>query len=320
MTSIDFLVPVASDSRYLWDAVSSLRESINNSRYGSDCKIIVINNAVTDAGFLNKLEILSSTFQAQAITFNVRLSVLDNWNRCLRQGTGDYIHFLHDDDLVTSDYVFKLFQCLSRKKLVLSSYSYFEDDEPQHTWSGWHDSLPSQITKEEYAAYLCKSFFHMSAACFERDGCGTFNTELRFNADQEFIRSLAYKHGYNNVAFLSGSPLVLIRSHPSQDQKLNNVSLFAAQNLCSINSRLIKQALDDGLSPSLLGLAFANDGSSAVRILSSYDTTWPPLKTASLFFSFLCFSAHPFKIGIQLLTRITLQRFVWRLKLRLASK
>ena len=316
MTSIDFLIPVASDSRYLWEAVSSLRKSINNSRVGNDCKIIIINNAVLDADFLNKLEILSSTFQAQAITFNGRLSILDNWNRCLGQGTGNYIHFLHDDDLVTSDYVCKLFQCLSRKKLVLSSYSYFEDDEPQHTWSGLHDSLHSQITKEEYTAYLCKSFFHISAVCFERNGCGIFNTELRFNADQDFIRSLAYKHGYNNVTFLSGPPLVLIRSHPSQDQKSNNISLFAAQNLCSINSRLIKQALNDGLSPSLLGLAFANDSPSAVRILSSYDIRWPPFKTALLYLSCLYHSAHPFKIAILLLTRIIFQRLVWRFKLR----
>jgi len=314
--TIDFIVPVASDSAFLEEAVSSIRESVNSSKQRDSCKIIILNNAVMSNSFEDKLHRISKLYHADYITFNERLPINENWNRSMQQGNGQFLHFLHDDDLFAREYVTSLFAMLPQYNIVLTRYTYFSDGEFGKFFSGFNEQKTDFTINEDFMVFLLNSFFHPSAACFLRDSCKNgFNPQYRYNSDQDFIRRLAYKEGLARVGFLDDIPYVYCRMHSAQDQKQNNIKHHSPPNLCSINSRLIKQGFADGLDPKLLGFAFSRYPSSAVRILSSYHFDWPLLQTIHLFYFFLLYSKLPFKYGTNLIIRLVFQRLAWSYKL-----
>jgi len=59
------------------------------------------------------------------MAFKDRLAINDDWNRYIDSASGDFIHFLHDDDIVSPNCLDDLLGLLPCCDLVLSSYSYF---------------------------------------------------------------------------------------------------------------------------------------------------------------------------------------------------
>jgi hypothetical protein len=313
---IDFLVPVASDSAFLEEAVSSIRESVNSSKKRDSCRIIICNNAVISNAFEAKLDRISRIYHAECITFNERLPASENWNRSMEQCNGQYLHFLHDDDLFACEYVPSLLGMLPQYNIVLTRYTCFNDGEFGNFISGFKKQETNFSSNEDFFVFLLNSFFAASATCFLRESCKNgFNPKYRYNSDQDFIRKLAYKEGLEKVGFLDDIPYVYSRMHSLQAQKEKNLKFHSPPNLCCINSSMIKQGFADGLDPKLLGFAFSKNPSSAVRILSSYHLDWPLSKTLHLFYFFLLYAKFPFNYGTNLILRLLFQRLVWGYKL-----
>ncbi len=321
--TVDILVPFASESPYLEQAVSSLRVAIDQSRKPDVFRILLCNNCVSSLSFIDHVSRLADQYQCSILAFKDRLDVIDNWNRCMDSASGDFIHFLHDDDIISPNYLDNLLDLLPRFDLVLSSYTYFGDGfaEAAFLKSGWKDNSFRPESREEFFVYMTLNFFHMSAACFARSLHARFDNRLRFNSDQDFLRRYAYEVGLAKTSFLAredDAPCVLIREHPHQVQRHNNISLLAASNLCFSNSRLISRSLRDGLSPTLLGKLYSKRGHDSLRVLSSYDFSWPIRKSINLLFSFILNSNSSGRIFLILASRIIFQRLIWTAKINFA--
>jgi hypothetical protein len=91
--TVDILVPFASESPYLEQAVSSLRVAIDQSRKPDAFRILLCNNSVSSQSFLDHVSRLADQYQCSILAFKDRLDVIDNWNRCMDSASGDFIHF-----------------------------------------------------------------------------------------------------------------------------------------------------------------------------------------------------------------------------------
>ena len=318
--TVDILVPVASESPYLEQAVSSLRVAIDQSRKPGVFRILLCNNCVSSLSFVDHVSRLAVQYQCSILSFKDKLDMVDNWNRCMDSASGDFIHFLHDDDIVSPNYLDDLLELLPRCDLVLSSYAYFDDGfaKSASLKSGWKDNSFWPESREEFFVYMTMNFFHMSAACFAKSLHVRFDNRLRFNSDQDFLRRYAYEVGPAKAGFLAGTDndhCVLIREHSYQGQRINNIWLLAPSNLCFSNSQLISRSLRDGLSPAVLGNLYSKRGHEALRVLSSYDFSWPILKSINLLFSFALNSNSSGRMFLSLASRILFQRPVWAAKI-----
>lgn len=227
---------------------------------------------------------------------------------------------MHDDDIFSPHYLDNLLDLLPRFDLVLSSYAYFDNGfaEAAFLKSGWKDNTFRPESREEFFVYMTLNFFHMSAACFAKSLSVRFDNRLLFNSDQDFLRRLAYEVGPSKTGFLAGTDsdhYVLIREHLHQGQRMNNIWLHAPSNLCFSNSRLISRSLRDGLSPALLGKLYSKRGHESLRVLSSYEFSWPTLKSINLLFSFVLNSNSSSRILLSLASRILFQKPIWTGKL-----
>lgn len=321
--TVDILVPFASETPYLEQAVSSLRAAIDQSRKPDSFRVLLCNNCVSSPSFVDHVSRLADQYQCLILAFKDRLDILDNWNRCIDGASGDFIHFLHDDDMVSSDYLDDLLELLPCSDLVLSSYAYFGDGfvGADCLKSGWRGNSNLPKSREEFFVYMSLNLFHMSAACFARSLHARFDNRLLFSSDQDFLRRYAYEVGPAKTGFLArvdNSPYVLIREHPLQGQRQNNISLLASSNLCFSNSRLISRSLRDGLSPALLGNLYSKRGHDSLRVLSSFNFSWPILKSINLLFSFVLNSNSSAQMFLSLASRILFQRPIWAVKINFA--
>jgi len=321
--TVDILIPFASATPYLEQAVSSARIAIDQSRKPDAFRILLCNNCVSSLSFVNQVSRMAVQYQCSILDFKDRFDICDNWNRCIESASGDFIHFLHDDDIFRPNYLDDLLDLLPCFDLVLSSYAYFSDDfgDADCLKSGWRGNSILPKSREEFFVYMTLNFFHMSAACFARSLHTRFDNRLRFSADQDFLRRYAYEVGPAKTGFLAredNDPYVLIREHPHQDQRQNNISLLASSNLCSLNSRLISRSLRDGLSPAILGYLYSKQGHKSLRVLSSYDFSWPILKSINMLFSFVFNFRFSGKIFLNLVSRILFQRLIWFAKINIA--
>jgi hypothetical protein len=314
---LDFIVPVASASAFLEQTLSSIRNSINASCKPWLCKILLIDNAIPGIDTQTDLRELAIKYSAEYIRFEERLAIYDNWNRCLTAGTSEWIHFVHDDDMLKDDYVFNLLSKLNGCSLVLSGYEYFNDGNPTLTFSGWKESHSSFTSKEEFLSFLLNRSFHMSALCFKRYGCGSFDTALRYNSDQQFTKKLAFSEGIEGTSVLADKPYVSIRCHPLQDQRQNNIVLVSPKDQQIINSYLIRKGFESQLDPYLLGFLIAKRGTSqaATRIMSSYSYDWPILKSIRLCHGILKGSPSPLKTALNIVLRLLFQKPIWWYKI-----
>jgi hypothetical protein len=317
---VDFIVPVASASAFVEQALSSMRNSINASGKPWLCKILLVDNAIPGIDTQTDLNNLAVKYGAEYIRFEERLPILDNWNRCLTAGTSEWMHFVHDDDMVKDDYISHLLNKLNGYSLILSGYEYFNDENRDLTFSGWKESNSSFSSKEEFLSFLLNRSFHMSAICFRRDRHTSFDVTLCYNSDQHFVKKLAFSGGIEGTGVLADKPYVSIRCHPLQDQKQNNIVLRSPKDQLSINSLLIKNGFESQLDPYLLGLLIAKGGSfqAATRIMSSYSYDWPLVKSIILCYGICKGSSNPLKAALFVVLRLIFQKPIWWYKIQTA--
>jgi hypothetical protein len=310
---IDIIVQVSSKPEYLEATLKSIHE-----QDGLDSAIVyVIENNIGNAESSQHVEKLALGYGFNYVFFAERLSIYQNWNRCLNVGLLTWIHFVHDDDLIQPGHIRHCLEASESSDLILAGYRYFKDSRGiNHLYSGWDGRDPILTSNEEALGFLMSNCFHMSALCFRRSLEIEFNVNKRYCVDQEFVRAIGATIQFNRFSFISASFGANIRDHAKQDQKQGNINLLAARELAEINQTLIENALISGLNPEILAKALLNYGGEqiAIRCLSSAAFSWPLIPAFILISSATRLSSNPLRFLGTLLIRVGLQRFIWKWK------
>lgn len=96
MEKIIVTIPTFNRTQYLESAIDSvLREQARDD----DLKLVVVDNCSTNPEMLVMLSKIERA-GVRVIRNGVHGGFMDNWNRCLQVADGDWIHLLHDDDMV----------------------------------------------------------------------------------------------------------------------------------------------------------------------------------------------------------------------------
>lgn len=123
-------IPTYKRPKYLIQAIDS---AVNQNDKSISYEIIVVNNDTESdmAELIKKYE--NADVPIKFITNEKNLGMLGNVNRCLELAKGKYIAFLHDDDLLLSDYLHTVGKVISSEKeyacLIPQRYMLFENNE-----------------------------------------------------------------------------------------------------------------------------------------------------------------------------------------------
>ena len=104
---VSICMPVYNCERTIKDAVdSALNQSYNNT------EIIIVENCSSDKTY----ELLKTYNNPKIKLFrnDKVLTMAENWNKCLSLISGDYIHYLHGDDILTP-------KCIERKMHIINA-------------------------------------------------------------------------------------------------------------------------------------------------------------------------------------------------------
>ena len=117
-----------------YNRIDTLKEAIdsalNQKNIEFDYEIIIVDNQ-PDSNINNKTEKLIKTYADPRILYyrnKDNLGMFGNWNRCIELSRGKWVSFLHDDDLLKTDYLSKVYRFLAKKKnvgAIVSNYGYF---------------------------------------------------------------------------------------------------------------------------------------------------------------------------------------------------
>ena len=209
LKKVDVLIPCAGNAEYFEEAIdSALKQNYKK------LEIYVIDNASDH----NKYKYIAEGKylpNIHYIRFNKRLSMTENWQRCLTVGDSEYIAFLHDDDVWLPNYVAN---CMSRftvgdsAEICLTGHLYFSGNIEEINLKSVK-TLRNKINIINSYTEPLRSFIistsnsgHMSALLFRRTPLG-FPINSRWIPDQEYLAAYI---GYNNL-LINSEILVYIR-------------------------------------------------------------------------------------------------------------
>lgn len=225
------------DTRIMGPKVTIAIPTYNGSRYLLEC----LNSAVSQT-YKNKEIILiddcskddtvkiASRFNIKIIQNDTRLGMVENWNRCFDYASGEWIKFLHQDDVLEPNCV-ELMVYHARfypRKLVACQrgllFEHYVKDEDRRKWEQFvsRSSLDAyfqyaDIGPHEFAAFMSKhptvnAIGEPSCTMIHRDAVaklGGFNTKLIQLVDWEYFARIATWKG---VVYLN-SKLAYYRVH-----------------------------------------------------------------------------------------------------------
>lgn len=122
---ISVLIPCFNREDYIRQCVGSV---INQSF--RDIEVIVYDNASTDHTYEIVREIAAQDDRIKLFRNEMNLGPIPNWQCCLKEAQGDYIHWMWSDDYIESGFYETMMQSLehSGASLALSSHKLLRDD------------------------------------------------------------------------------------------------------------------------------------------------------------------------------------------------
>ncbi|TRZ76716.1 MAG: glycosyltransferase family 2 protein [Chitinophagaceae bacterium] len=308
--NIDVLIPVASKSEFIREAVfSASLQSINK-------KIFIIENNIGDKKYSEYLQLLASEFSAEYIFFEQRLPIYENWNRCLSIGTSEWITFLHDDDIWTSNYLEVISDLLLSTDIIFYEFKNFEGIPPIIENIPKSAAIEKDLGREFLLAKMMSSFHHVSSTAFKRKLNLYFPTNLFMIADQSTFRQCIAEHKDIKVAWISSSSPNLIRFHPNQGTWNGTPLLHAAsENAISFRS-FIKTISLENLDTDQFITELSNQYPNVIlsRILSAILFRHP-FKLTSEITTKILLKKKSIQLFLVILARAMAQELIWSIKL-----
>lgn len=111
---ISIMIPTYQRPAFLKIALeSALQQTKPTCRY----EVVVIDNEYSDG--VSETEALIRQYQDDRLLYyqnKQNLGLVGNWNRCITLARGEWVAYLHDDDVLMPDYLNKILQLLSKKR------------------------------------------------------------------------------------------------------------------------------------------------------------------------------------------------------------
>jgi glycosyltransferase involved in cell wall biosynthesis len=307
--NIDILIPVASKSNYIKDALLSAVNQIFESK-----KIYIIENNSGDEEFSFYLKTLAKEYNVEYVFYEQRLPMFQNWNRCLKVGQSEWITFLHDDDIFSPNYLENITKIDCKKDLIFYSYNYF------HDYPIFHDNSENKIqlikfnNREELLANVINSSEHISSTIFRRDLNINFPIDFKMIGDQYALRDCIAKHKDIEVLWVKTAHSNQIRNHPNQitwngslnyAANENAISYFDFFKIISSETIIINQFCN--------GLIKFQSNVSLNRIMSALLFK-SPIKLTSTSIIMIFIKKKSIKLIITVFLRAILQKTIWNFK------
>lgn len=144
---ITIAIPTYKRTDLLKETIDSALNQLNiNCNY----EVIVVDN---DAVFNQNTEtelLINSYSDKKLIYYKNRenIGMFGNWNRCIELARGKWIAFLHDDDLLNSNYLIEIYKLLARKDNISGILTSFD------IINGHNQIIPSRMNK--FSSFVTK--------------------------------------------------------------------------------------------------------------------------------------------------------------------
>ena len=182
------MVPSCGRSPFLRKTLASILE--NAASAPEDFQIAVLDN--TPPGVAGNIDetVRSLSPKIEIHRNNSFVGMAENWNRCIENARGRYVHILHDDDFVAADFHAKMRQliesCPSEFGFFGGTTAYVDtEDRVQGVWRYPAFVYQGRATAGDFAMenYYCAPSVVVRRDCYER--LGGFFPRFRFSADWE---------------------------------------------------------------------------------------------------------------------------------------
>jgi len=154
-----------------------------------------------------------------------------NFNKVFSQATGDYIKYLHEDDMLTAN-------CIedSLKAFELHGYDFIHGNAIEIQKDGYYKRYIPFIKQPTFDNLLVTNIIHSATTMYRRDvfeKIGTFNEDNKYHSFEEFEFNLrllkaGLRIGYCNhdLAYYRRHPAQCIRTVDKQLRKKNRQELI----------------------------------------------------------------------------------------------
>lgn len=306
---IDILIPIASASQYVEEAI----ESASNQKV--DSQIYIIENNISDKIYSNELKRLANKYNAKYIYFESRLPMFENWQRCLTVGNSEWVTFLHDDDIWSPFFLNSCSNQTENTDIIFYSYKYF-DSSIKMPDSDFSDNTHIYNSREELLANVIDMYEHMSSSIFRRKLNLIFPSSFKMIGDQYALRNVISKNKTIKVAWIESNHPNNIRLHPNQVTN-SGVLLYEARENAICYRLFFKNILQEDLSYKALSkhLIKSLSNTNLTRIFSA-TLFYNNFKQQIIVFYLIIIQIKSATLIINTLARIILQNAIWSYKIR----
>lgn len=217
---VSVCIPSYNCASYIGEAIESVL-----AQTFSDFELLIIDDCSTDASCAVIEEYLKRDGRIRFLRNSRNLGMVNNWNHCLAESRGEYIHYLFADDLLASP------ECLARMSAILDEDPGIslaatartiinEESVPLKVVSKFPSSLTDEGTRViRRCLYEGRNLVgEPSVVMFRRSQAGRgFNPEYRQLVDLEMWFHLLEQGRFSYIA----EPLASFREHPTQQTKVN---------------------------------------------------------------------------------------------------
>lgn len=226
---IDILIPCAGDGKYFEEAINS---ALNQSY--QDIIIYVLDNACTHSKYKDVVESINNK-KIIYIRFDKRLSMTENWQRCLSIGKSEFIAFLHDDDIWKETYIGDAIWAVKKNqaKLCLTAHVNFYDDLTNVNTNKVKEIMDSfskiSLLNESIRSFVISTSNsgHMSALLFKREAIG-FPFNSCWMPDQVFLATYLC---YNEAVYVQNVNVLVRLSKNNVTSSINSKGFIMVETI-----------------------------------------------------------------------------------------
>ncbi len=188
---ISVIIPTYSPQNYIGECLKSLEsQTIDKSNY----EVIIVLNGLRNPYYFFLKEILKTISFNYTLIYTPLKGVSNARNEGLSNAKGDYICFIDDDDLISSNYLENLYKLSSPSHLVVSNVLTFTDSIRECS----EDYLSKAFKKNSSNSSLFHSRKYLSTSCAKiipRNIIGNdrFDTSFSLGEDALFMATISYK-------------------------------------------------------------------------------------------------------------------------------
>lgn len=192
MFDISVIIPTYKPQSYLWECLDSLRsQTLSCDKF----EVLLVLNGCCEPYLSQIKDYLSKHAMDNAQVLQTDDPGVSNArNMALDNAKGEYITFIDDDDIISSNYLLSLLDKAGEKALVVSDERTFTDNISQYSRGYISKAFRKFKSCDKNSIYLKRSF--LSSSCCKiipkaLIGASRFHTSFRIGEDSLFMFALS---------------------------------------------------------------------------------------------------------------------------------